>query len=75
MPLRVAPSAVAVIADAQPLLCAACLCGKEGEGERGERERKGEGERGRGGERVLTMDSVYVVHTYDPSHATKGDVY
>lgn len=40
MPLRVAPSAVAVIADAQPLLCAACLCGKEGEGERG---RVGEG--------------------------------
>lgn len=50
MPLGVAPSAVAVIADAQPLPCAACLCGKEGEGERE-----------RGGERVLTVAYVYVV--------------
>ena len=37
MPSKVAPSAVAVIADAQPLPCAACLCGKEG-GREGGRE-------------------------------------
>ena len=63
MPLGVAPSAVAVIADAQPLPCAACLCGKEGEGER---------ERG-GGEGVDS--GLCVCSTYDPSNTTKGDVY
>ena len=48
MPSEVAPSAVAVIADAQPLPCVACLCEKEG-GERWEGGRKGEGmEGGRG---------------------------